>query len=76
MTESLPLLLALAAVGAAAFFAWGAMQAQALAGGDAAVEVAAFLLCRSGQSGQGAEAGQGQQAQSGCACVHGVLSVL
>lgn len=33
MTESLPLLLALAAVGAAAFFAWRAMQAQALAGG-------------------------------------------
>lgn len=33
MTESLPLLLALAAIGAAAFFAWRAMQAQALAGG-------------------------------------------
>ena len=33
MIESLPLLLALAAIGAAAFFAWRAMQAQALAGG-------------------------------------------
>ncbi|MBX3429376.1 MAG: DNA recombination protein RmuC [Hyphomonadaceae bacterium] len=33
MIESLPLLLALAAIGAAAFFAWRAMQAQSLAGG-------------------------------------------
>ena len=33
MIESLPLLLALAAIGAAAFFAWRAMQSQALAGG-------------------------------------------
>lgn len=33
MIESLSLLLALAAIGAAAFFAWRAMQAQSLAGG-------------------------------------------
>jgi len=33
MIESLPVLLALAAIGAAAFFAWRAMQAQAMAGG-------------------------------------------
>ena len=33
MIESLPFLLALAAIGAAAFFAWRAMQAQSLAGG-------------------------------------------
>jgi len=33
MIESLPLLLALAAIGFASFFAWRAMQAQALAGG-------------------------------------------